>query len=75
MPKAIGEGQVFARPLRRSIREWRAAVRVITWAGRIRGGVITYDTDQGQMVAVFAGMTSPVWPTQKVTGRVVVGIK
>jgi PQQ-dependent dehydrogenase (methanol/ethanol family) len=40
--------------------------------GAIGGGVITYDTGQGQKVAVSAGMTSPIWPTQKVTGRIVV---
>jgi alcohol dehydrogenase (cytochrome c) len=40
--------------------------------GAVGGGVITYDTGQGQKVAVSAGMTSPIWPTQKVTGRIVV---
>jgi alcohol dehydrogenase (cytochrome c) len=44
--------------------------------GAVGGGVVTYDTGQGQKVAVSAGMTSPIWPTQKVTGRVVVfGLK
>ncbi len=40
--------------------------------GAVAGGVITYDTGAGQKVAVAAGMTSPIWPTQKVTGRIVV---
>jgi len=40
--------------------------------GAIGGGVITYDTGTGQKIAVAVGMTSPIWPTQKVTGKVVV---
>jgi alcohol dehydrogenase (cytochrome c) len=40
--------------------------------GAIAGGVITYDTGAGQRVAVAAGMTSPIWPTPKVNGKVVV---
>ena len=40
--------------------------------GAIGGGVITYDTGQGQKIGVAAGMTSPIWPTPKVNGKVVV---
>jgi PQQ-dependent dehydrogenase (methanol/ethanol family) len=40
--------------------------------GAIGGGVITYDTGQGQKIAVAAGMTSPIWPTPQVNGKVVV---
>jgi len=40
--------------------------------GAIAGGVISYDTGAGQRVAVAAGMTSPIWPTAKVTAKVVV---
>jgi alcohol dehydrogenase (cytochrome c) len=40
--------------------------------GAIGGGVITYDTGAGQKIAVAAGMTSPIWPTPKVTGKIVV---
>jgi alcohol dehydrogenase (cytochrome c) len=40
--------------------------------GAIGGGVITYDTGAGQKIAVAAGMTSPIWPTAKVTAKVVV---
>jgi len=44
--------------------------------GAIGGGVVTYDTGHGQRVAVAAGMTSPIWPTRKVTGRIVIlGLK
>jgi alcohol dehydrogenase (cytochrome c) len=34
--------------------------------------VISYDTGAGQRVAVAAGMTSPIWPTPKINGKVVV---
>ena len=40
--------------------------------GAIGGGVITYDTGAGQKIAVAAGMTSPIWPTPKINGKVVV---
>jgi hypothetical protein len=40
--------------------------------GALAGGVITYVTGVGQKIAVAAGMTSPIWPTQKVNGKVVV---
>jgi len=44
----------------------------IDLGGAIAGGVISYDTGAGQRVAVAAGMTSPIWPTPKVNGKVVV---
>jgi len=40
--------------------------------GAIGGGVITYDTGAGQKIAVAAGMTSPIWPTTKTTGKIMV---
>lgn len=40
--------------------------------GAIAGGVISYDTGAGQKVAVTVGMTSPIWPTAKVTAKVVI---
>jgi alcohol dehydrogenase (cytochrome c) len=40
--------------------------------GAIGGGVITYDTGVGQKIAVAAGMVSPIWPTPKINGKVVV---
>jgi alcohol dehydrogenase (cytochrome c) len=40
--------------------------------GAVAGGVITYDTGAGQKIAVAAGMTSPIWPTPKITAKVVV---
>ena len=44
----------------------------IDLGGAIGGGVITYDSGQGQKIAVAAGMTSPIWPTPKVNGKIVV---
>src|SRR5579859_4111309 len=42
----------------------------------VGGGVITYDAGHGQRIALAAGMTSPIWPTPKVTAKVVVlGLK
>ena len=40
--------------------------------GAVGGGVITYATAAGQRVAAAVGMTSPIWPTAKVTAKVVV---
>jgi alcohol dehydrogenase (cytochrome c) len=40
--------------------------------GAVAGGVITYDTGDGQRIAVATGMTSPIWPTSKVTAKVAV---
>ncbi|QFI74093.1 PQQ-binding-like beta-propeller repeat protein [Bradyrhizobium betae] len=52
-----------------------AAQGKVLWSqnlgGAIAGGVITYDTGAGQKIAVAAGMTSPIWPTAKVTGKIV----
>lgn len=38
--------------------------------GAMAGGVITYDTGAGQKIAVVSGMTSPIWPTPKVTAKI-----
>jgi alcohol dehydrogenase (cytochrome c) len=40
--------------------------------GALGGGVITYSDSGKQRVAVAVGMTSPIWPTQKTTEKVVV---
>ena len=40
--------------------------------GAIAGGVISYDTGAGQRVACAAGVTSPILPTPKIDGKVVV---
>ena len=40
------------------------------------GGVITYDTGIGQRIAVVSGMTSPIWPTPRVTAKLhVLGLR
>jgi alcohol dehydrogenase (cytochrome c) len=40
--------------------------------GAIGGGVITYRVNGGQKVAVALGFTSILWPTEVVTGKVVI---
>jgi alcohol dehydrogenase (cytochrome c) len=40
--------------------------------GAIGGGVITYTADGVQRVAVATGFTSILWPTEVVTGKIVI---
>ena len=40
--------------------------------GAIGGGVITYSADGAQKIAVAAGLTGVAWPTEAVTGKIVV---
>jgi PQQ-dependent dehydrogenase (methanol/ethanol family) len=52
----------------------RSGAKLGQWdlGGAVSGGVITYDTGAGQKVAVTTGMTSKIWPTPKVTAKIVV---
>ena len=40
--------------------------------GAIGGGVITYSANSAQRVAVAMGFTSILWPTEVVTGKIVI---
>jgi alcohol dehydrogenase (cytochrome c) len=40
--------------------------------GAIGGGVITYTADGAQRVAVATGFTSILWPTEVVTGKIII---
>ncbi len=40
--------------------------------GAIGGGVIAYRADGGEKIAVAAGLTGVAWPTEVVTGKIVV---
>jgi alcohol dehydrogenase (cytochrome c) len=40
--------------------------------GAIGGGVITYMANGGQRVAVAVGVTSPAWPTEQSTAKVII---
>jgi len=40
--------------------------------GAIGGGIITYTADGAQQVAVATGFTSILWPTEVVTGKIVI---
>jgi glucose dehydrogenase len=56
----------------------RTGAKLGEWdlGGAVAGGVITYDTGTGQRIAVSTGMTSNIWPTPKVTAKIVVlGLK
>jgi alcohol dehydrogenase (cytochrome c) len=41
-------------------------------AGAIGGGVITYEAGGAQRVAVAAGLTSIVWPTEQATAKIAI---
>ncbi len=40
--------------------------------GGIGGGVITYTANGAQKVAVATGFTSPLWPTELTTGKIMI---
>ena len=40
--------------------------------GAIGGGVITYTANGAQKIAVATGFTSILWPTEVVTGKIVI---
>jgi len=40
--------------------------------GAIGGGVVTYMAQGSQKVAVAAGMTAVVWPTDQTTGKILI---
>jgi alcohol dehydrogenase (cytochrome c) len=44
----------------------------VATGGAVGGGVITYKDKNAQRIAVAVGMTSPIWPTQDTTAKVVV---
>ncbi len=70
-------GLLFFGDMAGTLYAFDAAKGAQLWAqkigGAIGGGVITYQGAGGrQRVAVAAGMTSPIWPTEKTTAKVVV---
>ena len=60
-------GNIYAFDSGKGKRLWSSNL-----GGAVAGGVITYDTGNGQKIAVAAGMTSPIWPTAPVTAKIVV---
>jgi len=60
-------GNLYAFDSRKGTKLWWQDL-----GGAVGGGVITYDTGAGQKVAVAVGLTSAIWPTKKVTGKIVV---
>ncbi len=64
-------GHVFALNAANGERLWSHEVH-----GATGGGIISYEVNGHQRLAVAAGMTSPIWPTPKTTGKIIVfGLK
>ena len=69
-------GLVFLGDMGGTLYAFGASDGKVLWSnalgGAVGGGVITYADGGKQRVAAAIGMTSPIWPTQKTTSRVVV---
>jgi alcohol dehydrogenase (cytochrome c) len=60
-------GNFYAVDTRNGQRLWHQKLD-----GAIGGGVITYSAGGSQKVAVAAGLTSILWPTEQATGKIVI---
>ena len=60
-------GTAYAFDAKTGAKLWQAET-----GGAIGGGVISYAVGGKQRIAVVSGMTSPIWPTPKVNGKVVI---
>jgi len=60
-------GNFYALDIKTGQKLWGAKI-----GGGIGGGVITYATDGVQKIAVATGFTSILWPTEVVTGKIVI---
>jgi len=69
-------GIVFSADLLGDVRAFNARTGQILWRDRIGrpigGGIVTYEVDGEQYVAVAAGMSSGIWPTPKTTAKIVI---
>jgi len=69
-------GLLFFGDMRGRVYAFDAASGKSLWThdldGAIGGGVISYEAAGKQRIAVASGMTSPIWPTADVTGKIVV---
>jgi alcohol dehydrogenase (cytochrome c) len=74
-------GVVFAADMGGNIYAFNAATGATVWqtqtAGAVGGGIVSYAIASGaQRIAVAAGMSSPIWPSEPVNAQVVVyGLK
>ena len=73
---STGGGLVFSADLHGDVRAMNSRTGQILWRDRIGrpigGGIVTYEVDNVQYVAVAAGMSSAIWPTPKSTAQVVI---
>jgi len=60
-------GQLFALDADSGKPAWQTQM-----PGAVGGGIISYAANGRQHIAVAAGMTSPIWPTEQTTGKIVV---
>ena len=60
-------GTAYAFDAETGAKLWQAET-----GGAIGGGVISYAVGGKQRIAVVSGMISPIWPTLKVNGKVVI---
>ena len=69
-------GIVFFGDMQGALKALDAQSGNVVWEhkldGAAGGGIVTYDAGGKQFVAVASGMTSPIWPTPKVTAKIVV---
>ena len=69
-------GLVFVGDMGGTLYAFGAGDGKVLWSqalgGALGGGVITYSDGGKQRVAAAVGMTSPIWPTQKTTEKVVI---
>ena len=69
-------GLVFAGDMGGTLYAFDAKTGDTPWSqkigGALGGGVITYRHKGAQRVALATGMTSPIWPTEKTTAKLVV---
>ncbi len=69
-------GLAFAGDLYGDMRAFDAKTGRILWTHHtnkpIGGGVITYEVNGHQYLAVAEGLTSKIWPARKSPGRVVI---
>ncbi len=69
-------GLVFFGDMQGALKALDAKTGNVLWQhqldGAAGGGIITYAASGKQFVAVASGMTSPIWPTPKVTAKIVV---
>jgi alcohol dehydrogenase (cytochrome c) len=69
-------GLVFAGDMGGTLYAFDSRTGQVVWSqkigGALGGGVITYRVNGVQRLAVATGMTSPIWPTEKTTAKVVV---